>query len=144
MTIQTGCPAIVSTALRVGRLDVQHTVRNVWAKLASAAPGGRSLAAEAIATFAAATWDLTPVQATAIGTFSAGIGLISERCKAKEADIVVSSRAGLKLPGRDKAALAVLVLGLPVFSSISFPELDRARKSTGWTNAHADDLMIRP
>lgn len=126
----TSLPAVVSRAMRVGRLDVYWTVRRGWALLLAEAPSPL-FAVRAIETLADGTWRLTPDTATEVGGFVAATGLLAVRSAKQDADIEIDGRGFIYLPGRDKAVLSIMVLSLDRFRKLSWPELDRARHLLG-------------
>ena len=92
-------------------------------------------AARAVETLAADVWELTPEAAAVVGAFATAAGLLPVRTAKADASIAIADQAWVYLPGRDKAALSVLLLAFTEFNSpvLAFPALDHARKLLGRT-----------
>lgn len=92
-------------------------------------------ATRAVETLATEVWDLTPEAAAAVGAFATAAGLLPVRSSKADASIAIADQAWVFLPGRDKAALSVLLLAFPQFTSsvLAFPSLEKARRLLGRT-----------
>ena len=88
ITTEEQPPALVSIALRVGRLDVHWSVLQAWQHILQKAPSPL-FAIRALESLATSIWHLTTPTAAAIGEFASSIGLVSTRCKPKDASIVI-------------------------------------------------------
>lgn len=88
ITTEEQPPALVSIALRVGRLDVHWSVLQAWQHILQKA-SSPLFATRALESLATSTWNLTTPTAAAIGEFASSIGLVSTRCKPKDASIVI-------------------------------------------------------
>ena len=125
---------LVPTPPAVLRVHRYWSVLRGWDGLVAEADSAL-FAARAVETLATEVWDLTPEAAAAVGTFATAAGLLPVRSTKADASICIADQAWIYLPGRDMAALSVLLLAFPEFnaSGLSFPALDRARKLLGRT-----------